>query len=55
MNPNLANERIGAINTNNYGSAMEVVEYKSNKDILVKFQQGKPVHTSWACFLKGKV
>lgn len=54
-NANLEKERIGVINKNMYGSTMEVVEYINNRDILVQFDKGKPVHTRWEHFCDGKV
>ncbi|GIN22646.1 hypothetical protein [Siminovitchia fordii] len=52
---NLAHARIGAIGKNNFGSTMKVIEYQGHSDILVKFDKGKPVHTSWQAFCKGNV
>lgn len=52
---NLANERIGQIGKNRFGSLMEIIEYKGNTDILVRFEHGNTVHTSWQAFLKGNV
>jgi hypothetical protein len=48
-------ERLGVISKNNQGSLMEVVEYNNARDIWVKFEKGKPVHTSWFQFIRGKV
>lgn len=52
---NLAENRIGTIGKNNYGSLMEVVAYNNVHDIWVKFDKGKPVHTEWKNFIKGSV
>lgn len=52
---NLANERIGSISINKFGSIMKVMEYNNANDILVKFEKGEPVHTTWDCFQIGEV
>jgi hypothetical protein len=53
---NLANERIGTIGENNFGSPMVVVEYKNKDDILVQFlEHNNKVHTRWRDFEYGKV
>jgi hypothetical protein len=52
---NLANERVGILGKNTYGSIMKIVEYNSTSDILVQFEKGKPIHTTWQAFLKGNV
>lgn len=53
---NLKRQRIGIIKKNTQGSLMEVVEYNSNKDVLVKFlEHGNLVHTAWNAFCKGNV
>lgn len=52
---NLARERIGEIRKNKLGSDMEVVEYINALSILVKFQQGNPIHTTWNHFKRGNV
>lgn len=54
---NLGNERINSINKNNKGELMKVIQYNTNKDIIVEFQdqyKGK-VHTSWSMFSNGIV
>lgn len=53
--PNLENERIGIKSNNHFGSLMEVVVYKTVKDVWVKFEQGNLVHVSWDQFCKGNV
>jgi hypothetical protein len=50
-----ANERIGSINKNNHGTLMKIVEYNSEKDMVVEFETGNYVHARWAEFRKGKV
>lgn len=52
---NLANQRIGLTGKNKFGSVMEIIEYKRAGDILVKFENGNPVHTTWSCFIKSSV
>lgn len=53
---NLADERIGKINKNTYGSLMEVVKYNRAGDIWVKFiEHGNLVHAQWNDFFKGIV
>lgn len=52
---NLSNERIGTIGKNNFGSVMEVIEYNNYSDILVQFDQGKPIRAEWGQFLKGNI
>jgi len=51
------NHRVGEINTNNKGIKMEIIEYISAIDILVKFHDGEfnIVHTSYLQFSKGLV
>jgi hypothetical protein len=52
----LGNERIGNINTNKFGSLMEVVEYKECSDVWVRFlEHGNLVHTAYRFFLSGEV
>jgi hypothetical protein len=34
---------------------MEVVEYKNSQDILVKFDKGNPIRTTWVHFCKGLI
>jgi hypothetical protein len=48
-------ERVGAISQNHYGSTMKVIVYNGCKDIWVKFEKGKAVHTSWKAFCDGFV
>jgi hypothetical protein len=57
MHPkNLAKERIGLINKNNYGSLMRIEQYNNGDDIWVKFlEHGNLVHTAWKPFYKGDV
>lgn len=53
---NLAKERIGLIGKNNYGSLMEVVEYKNSQNIMIKFiDYDFLVHAQWADFLIGNI
>jgi hypothetical protein len=52
---NLADERLGVVNKNKFGSIMEVVKYKNAGDIWVKFEKGNPIHTTWDCFKIGEV
>lgn len=50
----LGEDRIGLIKKNNYGSMMEIVDYRGAVDILVKFlEHGDIVHSSWQNFSKG--
>lgn len=51
----LASERIGTINTNNSGSTMKVIAYHHTDSIVVQFDQGNTVHTTWKNFIKGQV
>lgn len=53
---NLSKERIGLKKENRYGSLMEIIEYKSRHDILVKFiKHGNIVSTTWNHFKSGGV
>lgn len=51
------NSRIGEINVNKYGSVMKIVEYNTNKDIVVEFQDEYKhrVHTGYNAFKNGSV
>lgn len=51
----LAQERIGLINSNTYGSLMEIIDYKSAKEVLVRFEQGNTVWVQWHKFCDGEV
>ncbi|WP_182006240.1 AP2 domain-containing protein [Priestia aryabhattai] len=52
----LGEERIGEINKNNFGSLMEIIEYRSNKDIVVRFNEtNNTVKTFYHDFRRGKV
>jgi hypothetical protein len=56
MSKNLARERIGQIRKNNFGSLMEIVQYKDNKNILVRFLEGgSTIPTQYINFIKGEV
>lgn len=52
---NLGLERIGQIRENRFGSIMKVVEYIRAGDIVVEFERGNRVHTTWSSFNKGEV
>jgi hypothetical protein len=52
---NLRNERIGAKGVNKSGLQMEVIEYKTFSNILVKFEKGEPIRTNWTNFSSGCV
>lgn len=55
-NVNLAEQRIGQVRKNKFGSLMEVVEYRYKDDIWVKFlEHGNLVHTQWKHFSSGGV
>lgn len=54
-NVNLGKDRVGATARNKYGSLMEVIQYNNNLDILVKFEQGKPVRAQWYDFINGRI
>jgi hypothetical protein len=47
--------RIGEINHNLYGSEMVIEEYHSASDVIVLFDTGNLVHTSYARFKNGNV
>lgn len=52
----LGNERIGAINTNKFGSSMEVYAYNNCDDVWIKFlENGNLIHTDYSAFLSGSV
>lgn len=54
---NLHDERINCIKKNSKGELMKCIEYNTNKDIIVEFQdeyKGKS-HTSWSMFCSGNV
>ena len=46
-------ERLGATGYNKQGCLMKVVEYNSNSDIIVEFEDGAQVKTSWQRFVNG--
>ncbi|UUV46298.1 hypothetical protein [Bacillus phage vB_BanS-Thrax2] len=48
-------DRRGEINFNKYGSKLVVVEYKNANDIVVEFENGYKVHTTYQNFKKGNV
>lgn len=50
---NKKEERVGLKKKSKFGSNMEVIEYKNYSDILVQFDQGKPIHAEWSQFVKG--
>ncbi|AHJ87181.1 hypothetical protein BCP8-2_143 [Bacillus phage BCP8-2] len=50
-----ASERVGTVGVNNYGSPMKVVWYENSKKVIVQFEQGNVVQTSWQLFVKGSV
>lgn len=53
---NFSKERIGLTNKNTYGSLMEIVEYNTYRDILVKFiETGNIINTRMSHFLNGNV
>lgn len=47
--------RVGEIRYNKYGSRMELIEYHGADNVIIKFEKGKPVKTTWDHFNKGKV
>lgn len=47
--------RIGMVNTNNYGSEMVIEEYRSSSDVIVMFDTGNSVHTTYKKFKNGNV
>lgn len=51
MGKNLKEERLGATRYNKQGCLMKVVEYNSNNDIIVEFEDGTQVKTSWQRFI----
>ena len=57
MSKNMKDERIGEIGYNNFGSKMIIIEYNSNVDMTVEFQDKHKakVKTTWQSFKKGKV
>ncbi|AKQ08386.1 HNH endonuclease [Bacillus phage PBC2] len=52
---NKRKERIGEVNTNSYGSKMTIIEYKSNKEIVVEFDNGEIIETNYSNFKKGNI
>lgn len=50
-------DRTGEENYNNFGTLMKIVEYNSNKDVIVEFQDEhkEKVHAEYKCFKKGGV
>lgn len=54
-NVKLSNERIGAVGKNKYDSVYTVINYKTYSDIVVKFETGEEVHTSWNNFKNGSI
>jgi hypothetical protein len=53
---NLAKERIGKTNENNYGSIMKVVNYINSHDIVVEFIEfGNLVKATWQQFNDGEI
>ena len=57
MAKNLKEERLGATNYNNQGYLMKVVEYNSNNNIVVEFQDCEKtrVKTRWTEFCNGSI
>ena len=57
MSKNMKDERIGEIGYNNFGSKMIIIEYNSNVDMTVEFQDKHKakVKTTWQSFKRGKV
>ncbi|MFP5111845.1 hypothetical protein ACSU64_05635 [Bacillaceae bacterium C204] len=47
--------RIGKVNTNNYGSEMVIEEYHSAMDVIVMFDTGNLVRTTYERFKNGSV
>lgn len=48
-------DRTGEMHYNNYGSKMIIVEYNGANDIVVEFEFGYKVHTTYQNFKKGNV
>lgn len=48
-------DRVGEMFTNNQGCKMEIVEYNSAKDVVVMFETGNIVHTSYTNIKSGSV
>jgi hypothetical protein len=53
--PNVKIHRLGETKLNNYGSRMTIIEYTQCNDIMVQFEKGEPIHTTWHHFKNGKV
>lgn len=53
MGNNLKEERLGAIGYNKQGDLMKIVEYNTNNNVIIEFQDGTRVKTSWERFNKG--
>ena len=57
MSKKKADNRIGEIKANNFGSLMKIVEYNKANDIVVEFQDEyrARVHTQYSNFKRGTV
>ena len=57
MRLNQRENRLGEENVNHQGCLMKIVEYNTNRDMIVEFQDkyGAKVHTSYSLFLNGGV
>lgn len=49
------NKRLGEVRTNNRGSKMKIIEYNNNKDIVIKFEHGDIVKTTYNNFKLGNI
>jgi len=47
--------RVGEISYNNFGSKMTIIEYKTNNNLLVKFENGYVVKNNYWNFTKGNI
>lgn len=54
-NKNVLNNRIGETNDNENGEKMTIIEYNNATDIIIKFENGCKVHTSYRCFKNREV
>lgn len=48
-------EKEGLIKNNNQGLTMKLLKYNSTKDILVEFEDGTLVNSSWGLFKRGSI